>query len=85
MVAGVRKCGHPQVEQLLELQLLQELPPPPEGIWSNMLRSELARDTNLDMARPDRVLHLGHSASSSAFDRGRSFSNLVWHSGQTNS
>lgn len=60
----------------------QELPPPPEGTWSSMLMSELARETNLDMARPHRDLHAGQSVSSPDLDRGSNFSNLIWHLGQ---
>ena len=65
-----------------ELQLPQEPPPLLLGMWLSMLRSSLARDTNLDKAREDAVLHLGQSASSVAFDIGRSCSNLVLHLGQ---
>jgi len=72
----------PQVEQLPDEHPLQDFPPPPEGMWSSMLRSDLARETNFDMARPDRALHLGQSASSSDFDREQSCSNLIWHLGQ---
>jgi hypothetical protein len=70
------------VEQLVELHPPQELPPPPDGTWSSMLMSEQARETNLDMARPDRDLHFGQSVSSPDLDRGCSFSNLMWHLGQ---
>ena len=59
-----------------ELQPLQELPVE-AGMWLRKLISSLARDTNLDMARFDSVLHLGHSESSSDLDIGRSSSNLL--------
>lgn len=64
-----------------ELQPLQELPVE-AGMWLRKLISSLARDTNLDMARFDGVLHLGHSESSSDLDIGRSSSNLLLHLGQ---
>ena len=63
-------------------QPLQDFPAPLEGMWSSMLKSDFEWETNLDMARPERVLHLGHSASSSALDSDRSCSNLIWHLGQ---
>ena len=68
-----------------EEQLPQEPPPPPpppDGIWSSMPMSEPARETNLDMARPERDLHFGQPVSSPDLDRGSSFSNLMWHFGQ---
>jgi len=81
-IDGGRQCCQPQVEQLEEVHPPQDLPPPPEGMWSSMLMSDPAREKNLDMARPERALHMGQSAASSALDRGRSCSNLMWHLGQ---
>jgi hypothetical protein len=72
----------PQEEQFEELQLPQELPPPPLGIWLSILRSSFARETNFDIARADVLLHRGQSASSCDFDIGRSCSNLFLHFGQ---
>jgi hypothetical protein len=72
----------PQEEQLPELQLPQELPPLEAGMWSIKPKSALARDTNLEIARLEDVLHLGHSHSSSDLDSGRICSNLLLHLGQ---
>jgi len=66
---------------LVEEHPLQDLPPLPAGIWSSMPKSDLERETNFDMARQDRALHFGQSASSSELDRDRSCSNLMWHLG----
>ena len=65
----------------MELQLAQELPPPPEGMWLSMLRSDFERDTKRDIALLEGLLHLGQSAGSSHFDRGRINSNLQSHLG----
>ncbi len=68
---------------MLDEHPLQDFPPPLEGMWSSMLKSDFEWETNLDIARPDCALHFGHSASASALDSDRSCSNLMWHLGQT--
>jgi hypothetical protein len=61
---------------------LQDFPPPLEGIWSSMPKSDLERETNLDMARLEGALHFGHSASFSELENERSCSKRMWHLGQ---
>jgi hypothetical protein len=70
------------VEQLVDEHPLHDFPLPPEGMRSSMLKSVFECETNLDMARLEIDLHLGHSASSSAREIERSCSNLMWHLGQ---
>ena len=73
-----------QEEQFVELHPLQELPL--LGIeLIILLRSSLARDTNLEIALLEDAWHLGHSASSPALDIGRRSSNLLSHFRHLNS
>jgi len=70
----------PHVEQLDELQLPQDPPLPDKDVSDP--RSSFALDTNLDIALLERLLHFGHSTSSSDLDIERKSSNLLLHFGQ---
>jgi hypothetical protein len=70
------------VLQLPELQLEHELPPVPAMRFATP-DELILKQAKVDILRRDGLPHFGQSASWSAWLKGRSFSNLKLHSGQT--
>jgi len=69
----------PQLLQLEDPQLLQELPVPATG--AEAPEASFETQANLEKTLFDARLHSGQSAFSSAFEAGRSNSNLQLHFG----